>query len=64
MQKTGVRWTGASDGDTEQPPSPPVSLLSTVANQAVEQQFWGEGAGRDTVVTGEQEEPAIATLWT
>jgi hypothetical protein len=40
-QKAGVRWTGCSDGDTQQLHLPPVSLLYTAANQEVEQQFLG-----------------------
>jgi hypothetical protein len=33
MQKAGVRWAGGSDGDTQQPCPPPVSLLYTVATR-------------------------------
>jgi hypothetical protein len=36
MQKAGVRWTGCSDGDTQQPHPPPAGLLYTVANKEVE----------------------------
>jgi hypothetical protein len=47
MQKAGVRWAGCCDGDTQQPPAPPASLLYTAANKRVEQQFLG---GHDFVV--------------
>jgi hypothetical protein len=36
-----VGW--CSDGDTQQPGPPPVSLLYTVGNNEVDQQFWGGG---------------------
>jgi hypothetical protein len=49
VQKAEVRWAGCSDGDTQQPCLPPASLLCTVANKEVEQQFWG--GGHDIVVT-------------
>jgi hypothetical protein len=49
IQKAGVKWAGHSDGDTQQPHSPPASLLYIVANRKVEQQFSG---GHDTVVIG------------
>jgi hypothetical protein len=39
MQKSRGRWAGHSDGDTQQPHPPPVSLSYTVANKEVEQQF-------------------------
>jgi hypothetical protein len=58
MQKAGVRWTGHSEGDTQQPRPPPASLLYAVANKEVEQQFSG---GHDCS-HGEQKEPAITTL--
>jgi hypothetical protein len=42
MQKARVKWAGCSDRDTQQQHPPPVSLLNTVANKEVEQQFsWG-----------------------
>jgi hypothetical protein len=59
MQKAGVRWTGRSDGDTRQPHTPTASLLYTVANKEVGQQFLG-GAWHCSY--WEQEEPAITTL--
>jgi hypothetical protein len=43
MQKAEVRWAGCSDEDTKQAHPPPASLLYTMANKEVEQQFWGEG---------------------
>jgi hypothetical protein len=33
MQKTGVRWAGHADGDTQQPCLPPVGLLYTAASK-------------------------------
>jgi hypothetical protein len=43
MQKAGVRWARCSGGDTQHPHPLPASLLYTVANKEVEQQFWGWG---------------------
>jgi hypothetical protein len=45
MQKAGVRLARHSDGDTQQPAAAAAaaSLLYTVANKDMDQQFWGRG---------------------
>jgi hypothetical protein len=50
MHKVGARWVGHSDGDAKQCPPPPASLLYTVANKEMEEQFLEEGC--DIVVLG------------
>jgi hypothetical protein len=57
-KKAGIRWSGCSGGDTQQLPPAPASLLYTVANKEVDQQFLGQ---QDVVVITNGE-PAITTL--
>jgi hypothetical protein len=57
MHEAGARWIGLSDGDTQQPPLPPASLLYTVAKLGGATVLWGGG------VTQEQEEPVTASFW-
>jgi hypothetical protein len=61
MQKSGVKWVGCPDGDTQQPPPHPVSLLYTSSNQEIDQQFSGRGGTWHSSYQ-EQEESAITTL--